>query len=55
MKTKREMSSSWATDYFAPAIGTVIANIMWITPVMAVREARKRGTLGELIVLLLMI
>ena len=48
------MSSSWATDYFAPAVGTVIANIMWITPVMAVREARKRGTLGELILLMLM-
>lgn len=33
------VGSQWVTSYFCPALGTVICNIMWLSPLDAVRTA----------------
>ena len=46
------MSSSsapaWVTDLFCPILGVIITNIMWLSPLKAVRYASKWRDLGEL-------
>lgn len=40
--------NSWATKYLAPALGTFIANVMWVTPIKVMRDARLSGELGNI-------
>lgn len=39
---------SWISLYFAPALGTLLVNIMWLTPVYELLKARKNRDLGDL-------
>jgi len=41
-------SNSWISLYFAPALGTLLVNIMWLTPVYELLKARKNRDLGDL-------
>lgn len=40
--------NSWVTNYFAPALGTFIANVMWVTPIKIMADARAAGDLGNI-------
>jgi len=35
-------------DIVCPVLGCVIGNMMWLSPLPAVREAKRTGDLGEL-------
>ena len=37
----------WVTDVFAPTLGTIICNVMWLSPLLAVLEARRKRDLGN--------
>jgi solute carrier family 50 protein (sugar transporter) len=39
---------SLVTSVLAPALGTVLANIMWVSPIKAILEARASDNLGNL-------
>lgn len=40
--------TSWIALYFAPGLGTLLVNIMWMTPVYELLKARKNRDLGDL-------
>ena len=41
-------NTAWVTKYFAPALGTLIANAMWVTPIKVMRDARRNRELGNI-------
>lgn len=41
-------SPSWVTEVFCPTLGTIICNVMWLSPLSAVLESRKKRSLGKL-------
>jgi solute carrier family 50 (sugar transporter) len=47
--TFRKMSAaSWSTNIGAPALGTVICNVMWLSPMSAILAARRKRDLETL-------
>lgn len=40
--------NNWATKYLAPALGTLLANAMWATPISIMRGARRDRELGNI-------
>lgn len=42
------MTASWVINLFIPTLSVIINNIMFLTPMLAVLDARKKGSLGDL-------
>jgi hypothetical protein len=42
------MAPQWVFSYFAPTMGTLLAEAMWFSSIKAVRLARQAQDLGEL-------